>query len=145
STRVPALGRASEAARIFAPTAERTAAALNELPPPVARRWIARYGHAAAEAAVGASPDELETIGPTPTVWAELRWACRREDIVHLDDLLLRRTRLGLLLRDGGAEILPRAGEIARAELGWDDARWRAEAERYRALIARCYSLPVEA
>ena len=146
STRVPALGRASEAARIFAPAAARMAAALNDLPPPVARRWLARYGDAAAEAAAArVLPDELETIGPTPAVWAELRWACRAEDVVHLDDLLLRRTRLGLLLRDGGAEILPRVGDIARAELGWDDARWRAEADRYRALIARCYSLPVEA
>ncbi len=47
--------------------------------------------------------------------------------------------------REGGAEILSRVQEIAREELGWDDARWRAEEERYRALIARCYSLPAPA
>jgi len=26
--------------------------------------------------------------------------------------------------------------------LGWDDARWQAEEEAYRALWQRCYSLP---
>ena len=61
---------------------------------------------------------------------------------MHLEDAMLRRTRLGLLLREGGAAILPRVREIAREEAGWDDARWRGEEERYRALIARCHALP---
>ena len=37
---------------------------------------------------------------------AQARWALQHESIVHLDDLMLRRTRLGLLLPDGGASVL---------------------------------------
>ncbi len=65
-----------------------------------------------------AGADELRTIRHTGAAWAELRWACRSEQVVHLDDLMLRRTRLGLLLRDGAAELLPRVKEIA-AERTW--------------------------
>ena len=62
--------------------------------------------------------------------------------MVHLDDLLLRRTRLGLLLRNGAEELLPKVEAIARAELGWDDARWDEEVAAYRRTIARCYAMP---
>jgi glycerol-3-phosphate dehydrogenase len=31
---------------------------------------------------------------------------------------------------------------IAQPELGWDDARWQAEADRYCELWQRAYSLP---
>ena len=82
------------------------------------------------------------TIRQTGAALAELRWACRAEDVLSLDDLLLRRTRLGLLLRDGAEAILPEVGTIASEELGWSDARWDEEAAAYRALIARCYGAP---
>ena len=36
-------------------------------------------------------------------LWAELCWACTHEDVRHLDDLLLRRTRLGLTVPDGAS------------------------------------------
>jgi glycerol-3-phosphate dehydrogenase len=71
-----------------------------------------------------------------------LRWAFRAEHVEHLDDALLRRTRLGLLLPHGAEELMSRAREIAQQEAGWNDARWECEATRYRALIARCYSAP---
>ena len=73
---------------------------------------------------------------------AELRWACRSEEVVHLDDLLLRRTRLGLLLRNGAEELLPRLQAFTREELGWSQTRWDQEVSAYRLLIARCYSTP---
>ncbi|MDP2228539.1 MAG: FAD-dependent oxidoreductase, partial [Moraxellaceae bacterium] len=62
--------------------------------------------------------------------------------VEHLDDLLLRRTRLGLLLPEGGMAHLLRVRTVCQAELGWDDARWATETERYRALWQRHYSLP---
>jgi len=52
---------------------------------------------------------------------------------VHLGDLLLRRTRIGLVMPGGGAALLPRIGEICRAELGWDKARWERESMDYQA------------
>jgi len=76
------------------------------------------------------------------SLWAELRWAARDEGVVHLDDLLLRRVRLGLLLPGGGVPILERVRAIAQPELGWDDARWLTEADAYAALWAQAYSSP---
>ncbi len=55
---------------------------------------------------------DREAIPGTPYAWGELRWAARNEAVVHLDDLLLRRTRIGLLLPKGGAACstaLPRS------------------------------------
>ncbi len=106
------------------------------------RRLLGRYGQDAAALVDAAQADELTRIEETPYLWAELRWAARAEGVVHLDDLLLRRVRLGLLLREGGAAYLERIRAICQPELGWNDARWRAEAAAYRALWRRCYSLP---
>jgi glycerol-3-phosphate dehydrogenase len=89
-----------------------------------------------------AQEDELTPISGTPYLWAELRWAARAEGVVHLDDLLLRRVRLGLLLKDGGAKLMGRIQAICQAELGWDDGRWQTEAAAYLALRRRYYGLP---
>jgi glycerol-3-phosphate dehydrogenase len=59
-----------------------------------------------------------------------------------LDDLLLRRTRIGLLLERGGARHFDRIARICREELGWDDARWTQERDAYRARWAQHYSVP---
>jgi glycerol-3-phosphate dehydrogenase len=106
------------------------------------RRIIGRYGAAAAMLATGTPPEEQEPIPGTTTLWAELRWACRAEKVVHLDDLLLRRVRIGLLLPYGGVEFLERIRTICQEELGWDDIRCREEERTYLDLWKRCYSLP---
>ncbi len=106
------------------------------------RRLLGRYGAHAPALVAAARVGELERVPGSSTLWAELRWAARTEAVVHLDDLLLRRTRLGLLLPRGGRDILDRTGAICREELGWDDARWRAEAARYAELWAARYNLP---
>lgn|GEM_PF-31363 len=106
------------------------------------RRLIGRYGAYAQALIRAAQPGELEAIPGTRILWAELRWAARAEGVVHLDDLLLRRVRLGLLLPEGGRALLPAIRAICQAELGWDDARWEAEEAAYLALWRRCYSLP---
>jgi glycerol-3-phosphate dehydrogenase len=101
-----------------------------------------KYGEQAERFAREAAEGERDHVGSTPFSWADLRWSARHEQVVHLDDLLLRRTRLGLLLPDGGAAHFQRAGAICRAELGWDDARWFAETQRYVDLHREHYSLP---
>lgn len=117
---------------------------LDALPPPVRTRLAGRYGAEAALVAEAAAPGELQPVPGTETLWAELRWAARAEAVVHLDDLLLRRTRLGLLLRGHGlgAAQAERVRALCRQELGWDDARWAEEAAAYRELCRRCYGLP---
>lgn len=74
---------------------------------------------------------ELERIPETFFLWAELRHAARVERVQHLEDLLLRRVRCGLLLPQGGREHLERIRGICQGELGWDDGRWEKEVERY--------------
>lgn len=106
------------------------------------RRLLGRYGAAAPALVRAAQPGELSPIPGTETLWTELRWAARSEGVVHLEDLLMRRTRLGVLLPQGGAALLSEIRRICQAELGWDEARWEAEAAAYRALWDCCYSLP---
>ena len=112
------------------------------LDPDVARRLVGRYGAAAGDLIAAARPDELEAIPGTPTLWAELRWAARAERIVRLEDLLLRRTRLGLLAPEGAISLLPRVREVCGPELGWDDDRWAAETAAYEQLWRSDYSAP---
>ena len=105
-------------------------------------RLLGRHG-AHAQALCDAAPDgELAPIPGTQTLWAQLRWGARNEDVQHLDDLLLRRTRLGLQLAGGALAIMPRLRAICQHALGWDDARWDAEQARYLALWRRHYSVP---
>jgi glycerol-3-phosphate dehydrogenase len=115
------------------------------LPPSLRRRLTGRHGaDAAALVEAAADRDELAPIPGTPEPWAALRWAARAEGVVHLDDLLLRRVRLGLLLPGGGAAHLDRIRAIVAPELGWDDSRWTAEEAAYRARWARDHAPPGE-
>jgi len=108
------------------------------LPPALRRRLTGRHGaDARALVEAVADRDELAPIPGTPDPWAALRWAARAEGVVHLDDLLLRRVRLGLLLPGGGVAHLARIRSLVAPELGWDDARWEVEEAAYRARWAR--------
>jgi glycerol-3-phosphate dehydrogenase len=111
-----------------------------ELDPGAALRLFGRYGVDTPHLLQAAQRDELQPIGDTAAVWAELRWAARAEGIVHLDDLLLRRVRLGLLLPQGGMAHMDRIRSIAQPELGWSDERWAQEVSAYTSLWNRCYS-----
>ena len=90
-----------------------------------------RHGNETAQLISAAKQGELEPIGQLPNVWAELRWAAREEGVEHLDDLLLRRVRLGLLLPKGAADLLGRVRSIVQPELGWSDERWQQEEAAY--------------
>lgn len=79
---------------------------------------------------------------PSGLLWAELCWACQKEDVQHLDDLLLRRTRLGLVLPNAGQALLPAIRSHCQPLLGWDDQRWEEEQARYLAIYHNAYSLP---
>ena len=83
---------------------------------------------------------ELNLIETSPNCLAELRWAAAREAVNHLDDLLLRRVRLGLLLPNGGRSQLTNIRGVVQSELGWDDARWQAECQRYLKIWEAYYS-----
>jgi glycerol-3-phosphate dehydrogenase len=110
---------------------------------PASRLWlVGRHGADAPAILTAAASDELEPIAGSPALWAELRWAARAEGVVHLDDLLLRRVRLGLLLPEGGIQLMPRIRAIAQPELNWDDERWTHEVQAYSHLWKTCCYLP---
>jgi glycerol-3-phosphate dehydrogenase len=103
------------------------------------RHLAARYGHSAldvAELAAG-TPELARRISPElPDLVAEALFAARREQARSVADVLLRRTRLGLLdarsLSADGAEGPELVARALAPELGWDEARVQAETERWR-------------
>jgi glycerol-3-phosphate dehydrogenase len=115
---------------------------LERLDPALRRRLAGRYGSEAENVVGCAGDDELARVPGTDTMWAELRWAARSEAVVHLDDLLLRRTPIGVLLPQGGLRFFDRIQEICKEELQWDPDRWSQEAQAYGILWRSCYSLP---
>jgi glycerol-3-phosphate dehydrogenase len=125
---------------IFAPRS--MPAAFAALPHGLRTRLLGRFGPHAPALLAEAAPADLETVSGTSTAWAELHWALRHEQVRFLDDLLLRRTRLGLLLPDGAAALLPRVEPMAREALGWSAGEWRDQCDRYIRLIAQCYTVP---
>jgi glycerol-3-phosphate dehydrogenase len=125
---------------IFAPPPEPPA--LSALPHGLRTRLMGRFGHHAPALLREAASADLEPVAGTSTPWAELHWALRHEQVRHLDDLLLRRTRLGLLLPDGAAALLPRLEPVAREALRWSAGQWRDECDRYARIIAQCYTVP---
>lgn len=112
------------------------------LPSALLQRLAGRHGRHAQALVDAARAGELEPVPGTLTPWAELRWAARSEEVWRLEDLLLRRTRLGLQLREGGRAQLPRIRAICQPELGWSDERWEAEQAAYLALRQSHYGLP---
>jgi glycerol-3-phosphate dehydrogenase len=105
-------------------------------------RLLGRYGEDAARLLDQAPAHEHSAIPGTRTCLAQLRWALEHESVVHLDDLMLRRTRLGLLLPGGGEGILDAVRRIAAEVRGWTDQRWESETRRYREIITRYHTIP---
>ncbi|MGP5315254.1 glycerol-3-phosphate dehydrogenase/oxidase [Psychrobacter faecalis] len=91
-----------------------------------------------------AHEEDLAYVTDSNTIWAEIRFAARHEQVMHLDDLLLRRTRLGLILPNGAMTplISARLKQICQQELGWNEQKWQQEAQRYQNLWQRYYHLP---
>jgi glycerol-3-phosphate dehydrogenase len=111
-----------------------------DLPKGATDQLAFRYGHAAREVLdlCGERPELAEPIVPGhPDLMAEVMVAARYEQARTVSDVLLRRTRLGLVaepgLRDGD-----RVETVAAAlgeELGWSDSRVAAEAEAWSRVV----------
>jgi len=107
--------------------------------------WVylaGRYGRELPALLAATTPEELTPIYPhLPILWAELRWAARDGAVVHLDDLLLRRLRLGLQVRRGGVTEMEDLRPFIQPELGWDNIRWQWEAARYARIRELYYAV----
>ena len=105
-------------------------------------RLIGRHGGEAGDLLAEARPDERIRIPGTPTTGPLPRWSARNEAVTSIGDLMLRRTRLGLLLPGGGERVLGSVMEICREELGWDTVRADRELRRYVTEVSRSHSRP---
>jgi glycerol-3-phosphate dehydrogenase len=105
-------------------------------------RLIGRFGLSAGDILASGA---LRHVATTDTFLAELQWSCRHETIIHLDDLLLRRARLGLLLPQGGLALAELFKRLCQRHLNWDEQRWSAEWSRYQDIVQTHYALPIEA
>ncbi|QQD22879.1 FAD-dependent oxidoreductase [Oceanospirillaceae bacterium ASx5O] len=112
------------------------------LPAAIQQRLLGYYGQDTDALLQRAQSGELTVIPGTHTLWAELRFAAACEAVQHLDDLLLRRTRIGLLLEQGGMLWAEKIRAVCQPELGWSDEHWTAEQQRYEQIWQRYYSLP---
>jgi glycerol-3-phosphate dehydrogenase len=139
--RLPRHPRLDTRSRVLEPPPPETCVG-HDVPADTCLRLVGRYGEDAPHVVGAAAPGELAPIGGGLSLWAEIRWAARAEGVVHLDDLLLRRVRLGLLSPEGGLPWLERVRAIAQPELGWDDARWQMEAAAYAQRWHEAYSPP---
>jgi glycerol-3-phosphate dehydrogenase len=112
------------------------------LSPAAWRRLYGRYGMSAETIVQYAAPNDLTLVPGTHTLWAELPHAAQNEQIRHLDDLLLRRVRIGLLTPEGGKAYLNRVQALCQDVLPWDRRRWKTEINMYNARWNQSYNLP---
>ena len=103
------------------------------------RALASRYGHAAHQVLeIASERGELAQpiLAGLPDLLAEARYAAAAEQATTVGDVLLRRTRLGLLagreLCGPDAEGPARVASALAAELGWGEQRRRIELERFR-------------
>ena len=119
-----------------------THALFKSLPDYLKKRLQGHYGMDADRLLAQAQPNELDVIPGAHATWAELRWSAKNEAVVHLDDLLLRRTRIGLLVEQGGLIYKDKIKAICCQELSWSDQQWQVELERYQVIWNTYYSIP---
>jgi glycerol-3-phosphate dehydrogenase len=110
--------------------------------PKWAQRLLGRYGNKARTLLQESASNEQLSLGDTEFCMAECRWAIKHEAVQHLDDLLLRRTRLGMCLPRGGDDLYPALKALFATERQWNDQRWETEINRYNAIWNTYYSLP---
>lgn len=69
-------------------------------------------------------------------------WLLAQEAVEHLDDLMLRRTRLGLTRPQAGEGVLSHRKQQIQQALGWDEVRWQQELDRYLDIHQQYYGVP---
>jgi len=102
---------------------------------------LARYGTRAEGLATFLGYDKDSPLLSLPSFSRrEISWISLNEDIVHLDDLLLRSTSLALLGKLNSAS-LHEIAEIVAETLGWDETRRDAAIAHSKKQLARNYGI----
>ena len=111
-----------------------------ELPADNFRYLAGRYGQALPRLVSMSDPEQLKPIEGLNSHWAELAFNARYGMVEHLDDLLLRRTRLGMLLPDAGMTMMDQVKALTQSELRWTEDHWQREISRYQEIYRQAYN-----
>lgn len=105
----------------------------------LSERWVmhllSRYGTLVTDLLdlIAERPDLARPVpGAARYLAAELHYAASHEGALHLEDVLVRRTRIFMETSDGGLPAAPYAARVVGDVLGWNDVRREEEVERYR-------------
>jgi glycerol-3-phosphate dehydrogenase len=103
-----------------------------------------RYGTRAAVIAQFVMAETDEPLRHLPTYsQRETLFLAANESVIHLDDLILRRSLIGMLgLIDG--DSLQQLGEIVGEVLGWTDGQVKEEIERASDILQHKHGVPAE-
>lgn len=104
-------------------------------------RLFGRYGKHVINFIDSINPDELDKDSTYPSLIPEIRWAAKNEGVIHLDDLLLRRVRVGITDFLHGLKHINQIQKITKEELNWDDIHWQQELSTYKKLIKTYYNI----
>jgi glycerol-3-phosphate dehydrogenase len=106
-------------------------------PQTVAAAMVRRLGALALAAAGGADAPALRPVAEELDLCAaELAWQVRYGGVVRLEDLLLRRVRLGMWQPRRTLEVAPALRPLVRRAAGWTVARWNRELEGLERAVA---------
>ena len=72
-----------------------------------------------------------------PYLKAEIRYAVTHEKALHISDVLMRRTRIALEVRDRGVAAARVVAQVMAPLLGWDNLKMEREISEYDGLVAR--------
>jgi glycerol-3-phosphate dehydrogenase len=99
---------------------------------------LERYG-ALAEEVLALVKDDAGLARPLaeghPYLRAEVAYAVTHEGALHVEDVLMRRTRLFIESGDSGVSVAAEVSAIMGRVLGWSRRRRAAEARRYLDLV----------
>ena len=115
-----------------------SADSLSPLSGDAVRRLANRYGSDATTvlAIAESDPSMAELLVPgLPYLRAEAIFAVRYEMATTVDDILSRRTRARLELRDASADVALAVAALLAPELGWDEAEQARQVADYRSRI----------
>lgn len=102
-------------------TARREVAA--EVASPTLEAWLRNHGtDYRVLAHLATAPAQLQRLGDTDTVMAELTHAVQQEMAIHLQDVILRRTNMGSGAHPGQTAVA-QAAQGMQSLLGWTDER----------------------
>lgn len=81
----------------------------------------------------------LQPVAQGTELAQQVSWILQHEMVEHLDDLMLRRLRMGNMQADGGEAVLQIIKPLCQQFLNWDDTRWQAEQQRYEQILQQYY------